>query len=724
MKPLRSITRAASNATATSLTLAFLVSCSAHDSSSSASAAAANVAGSSGPARVVLPTRASEAFSVTDAASGIGVAVRLQGTTDAPAKADQGDLRYDGALANVPGAHLVLRSRAQGVEDYMHFASKPAHESLHYDVALSRQVAGVRFVENVLELLDARGAPRLRMAAPYFVDAAGVRANARVAVTGCATDRSAAPPWGRKVTPPGARSCQVTVSWSSNAYPLVVDPSWTTTESMSSAHLWGPRALLPSGQVLVAGGYGTDTEIYDRASQTWAVAGSMRSDHYGTIGGVLLPTGKVLATGGTTTETELFDAALGTWSAGAPMAVEHRFFSMSNTTLLPDGRVIVAGGIPDERTTEIYTPDAGAGSWATVAPLAQYRGGHIVLVMKDGRVFTIGGALSDPDFAEIFDPVTATWTTSGASLSLRHSPSGAVLPDGKILIAGGRNSFTLDDLTDCHIYDPATDTFTATGAMATPRSYFPFATLPDGTLLALGGLQNNPVATETFDLTTHLWSSAGNAAAAHTGVHATTLQTGEVLVAGGWNQNAVAEVFGSRAANGTACTTDAQCFSGHCTDLACSATAAPSIDAGADASMDAAADAPADAAEDSPADAAVDSGATPDADADADADASADADADADVADSTVVDAAPPGAIDAGASPPTVTVEAGAPPAATTTATAPVPAPFDLGSPGTPADDGGGCRAAGSSPTGSTGGGILMILVLGVMLRSKRGARA
>src|SRR5439155_17569657 len=73
---------------------------------------------------------------------------------------------------------------------------------------------------------------------------------------------------------------------------------WTATGSMSTARDGHRATLLPSGKVLVTGGYGVNTaEVYDPANGTWARSPDMsiaRFDHTAT----LLPSGKVLVTGG------------------------------------------------------------------------------------------------------------------------------------------------------------------------------------------------------------------------------------------------------------------------------------------------------------------------------------------------------------------------------------------------------------------------------------------
>lgn len=123
--------------------------------------------------------------------------------------------------------------------------------------------------------------------------------------------------------------------------------------------------LLPSGKVLVVGGYNstiptaylTSAEIYDPSANTWSTTGSMataRRYHAST----LLPNGKVLVTGGQTTTgdptatAEVYDPATGLWT-NANSFITAR--SSHTASLLPDGRVLIASG----ETAELYDPGLG-----------------------------------------------------------------------------------------------------------------------------------------------------------------------------------------------------------------------------------------------------------------------------------------------------------------------------------------------------------------------------
>ena len=77
--------------------------------------------------------------------------------------------------------------------------------------------------------------------------------------------------------------------------------TWTATGSMGTARREHAATLLPSGQVLEAGGYNGDylngAELYDPVSGTWMTTGSMGTARDG-LTATLLPSGRVLVAGG------------------------------------------------------------------------------------------------------------------------------------------------------------------------------------------------------------------------------------------------------------------------------------------------------------------------------------------------------------------------------------------------------------------------------------------
>jgi N-acetylneuraminic acid mutarotase len=312
--------------------------------------------------------------------------------------------------------------------------------------------------------------------------------------------------------------------------------------------------LLTDGRVLVAGGfqgrphYGSlaSSEIYDPLSETWASTGSMgtsRIEHTATR----LLDGRVLVAGGFRQEigmtqvlssAEIYDPASGTWAPTGSMGTarfEH------TATLLPDGRVLVAGGFKAGSIAgaEIYDPVSE--TWASTGSMGAARTRHSASLLSDGRVLVAGGAQYHPRYAslasaEIYDPVSETWASTGSMGSARSAHTASHLADGRVLVVGGWN-YGHGFLASAEIYDPASRTWSPTDSMAKHRDFHTATILADGTVLVVGGSNGRGVlaTAEVYASASGTWASAGkmvNARYLHT---ATPLLDGRVLVAGGNN---------------------------------------------------------------------------------------------------------------------------------------------------------------------------------------------
>src|SRR5690349_13069191 len=85
-----------------------------------------------------------------------------------------------------------------------------------------------------------------------------------------------------------------------------------------------------------------------------------------------------------------------------------------------------------------------ADSFAYSGSMNGARYGHSVTVLPNGKVLVAGGYdLSVNGFvatAELYDPHSGTWTTTGSMNTARYYHSATLLPGGKVLVAGGFNS--------------------------------------------------------------------------------------------------------------------------------------------------------------------------------------------------------------------------------------------------------------------------------------------
>jgi hypothetical protein len=474
-----------------------------------------------------------------------GASAKLQLRDAAPSRAEVADgfLVYRGAL---PGGDVIHRVTSNGTEDFFTLDRHPGQ--LTYDLELGTAIAGVRAVGGTLELLDEKGTPRIRMARPYLVDTHGKLAWVDVAVGGCAVDTNPAEPWGRHVMSPGASRCAVRLSWSPRGieYPILLDPSWMSGATMSSARAAPASAILSNGKVLVAGGSnGTvpvaSAEIYDPLTGTWASTGSMSSEHSFT-NGVALNNGKVLVAGGWDNSggggydavAEIFDPSGGTWSSAGSLTVAR----MEHTsTLLADGRVVVTGGDTTDPAgytgvSEIYDPTGN--SWSVSGTLTTPRSGHSAVLLANGNVLVMGGWQTNaiPN-AELFNPNTGLWTATGSLAGARWYTTATLLGSGKVLVAGGTDDN--NELASAELYDPSGGTWSPTGSMSSARYGHAAAKLLNGRVLAAGGwLGNNALSSgELYDPNAGTWSSGGSLPLGVDIPASARLNDGRMFVAGG-----------------------------------------------------------------------------------------------------------------------------------------------------------------------------------------------
>jgi N-acetylneuraminic acid mutarotase len=201
------------------------------------------------------------------------------------------------------------------------------------------------------------------------------------------------------------------------------------------------------------------------------------------------------------TSAELYDPVTNTWSAAGNLTTARY---LHTATLLPNGKVLIVGG------------------WG---------GNALAEALPSAPIPT--SALSS---TELYDPANKTWSTGGNLETARYSHTATLLPNGKVLLAGGGNCLNCAEL-----YDPVGNNWSKAKNLGHGRYNHTATLLPTGKVLVAGGSDGFAlVSTELYDPATDNWSATVNLNIARSLQNATRLLNGSVLVVGGWGESALA----------------------------------------------------------------------------------------------------------------------------------------------------------------------------------------
>lgn len=280
------------------------------------------------------------------------------------------------------------------------------------------------------------------------------------------------------------------------------------------------------------------TEVWNPRGRRWEVTAPLPGGRFGHRS-VRLKDGRIALIGGgtfdqdrTTRTVLLWDPVRESWNHQGPTLIQPRLFHTA--TVLPDGRVLIAGG---SKFTNIHhqsamlrnrIPLAGTewldGSAVSEGPaLHTTRERHGAVVLPDGGVLVTGGAggaegamPSDdagdvrqpkvivgrfPDnhpkariwaynthalnSVEYLSPGGSSWQNMAPMRAARYSHVSLVRPDGRVVVIGGREQ-SGRDITGVEIWDPATQTWSDGPALPSALSNLSATLLGNGDILVVG----------------------------------------------------------------------------------------------------------------------------------------------------------------------------------------------------------------------------------------------
>jgi hypothetical protein len=258
--------------------------------------------------------------------------------------------------------------------------------------------------------------------------------------------------------------------------------TWTRGPDMSVRRWYPTATALPDGRVFVISGDGitlnqpgmsvpltngsnTLPSVYDPKANTWTdmPQASRRIPLYPFM--FVLPNGKLFDAGPDTT-TRTLDLSTGQWTTVGTSPID----GMSAVMYRP-GKILKSGTWSDPEfpgravTNRAATIDMTASSpqWQEAAPMEYRRSYHTLTVLPDGKVLATGGQTSTDGIdettgilaAEMWDPDTNTWTTMASHRRPRLYHSSAILlPDGRVMLAGGGAFGNATNEKSAEIYSP------------------------------------------------------------------------------------------------------------------------------------------------------------------------------------------------------------------------------------------------------------------------------
>lgn len=208
------------------------------------------------------------------------------------------------------------------------------------------------------------------------------------------------------------------------------------------------------------------------------------------------------------------------------------------------GGVTVYPNTPSS-TVEIYSMSEA--KWIAGNPMNTARSSHTATLLSDGRILVAGGFNDGTpiDDAEVYDPITVSWTNlSGAMQTERGGHTATLLStgpnSGNVLICGGQTADATSITATCEVFDTSGNSFAAVTPMNNSRMGHTANLFSSGGVFVSGGLSYKGgfiylPDNEIYDSVDNIWAPVDSLAEGRAQHSATVLNNGNVLIVGGYN---------------------------------------------------------------------------------------------------------------------------------------------------------------------------------------------